>query len=166
MAWVPNCVIETKWENENKCFLWKGFINDLNKLNTPQINVNYFKGTVCLIGELFPHSFHIFFAQLSIFYIFLIFFPSMWNLTNLVFCFWGISRIVTERLPPYIDTSPIVSKLCKWWKKSSPTRMSQEDDGQHAQHKTTLRQLNTIKNDSQKEQGIRINFSNNENEKR
>ena len=44
--------------------------------------------------------------------------------------------------------------------------MSQEDDGQHAQHKTTLRQLNTIKNDSQKEQGIRINFSNNENEKR
>ena len=44
--------------------------------------------------------------------------------------------------------------------------MSQEDDGQHAQHKTTLRQLYTIKNDSQKEQGIRIYFSNNENEKR
>ena len=60
----------------------------------------------------------------SIFHIFLFFFQMyVWNLTNLFFCFWRISRIVTERLRILIHISNYF-QLWKIWKPRSPIRMS------------------------------------------
>ena len=65
------------------------------------------------IGEFFFQFFDIFFAQffnlpyvLSWF-----FFPNVWILTNLFFCFWRISRIVSERLRILIHISIYVQIL-------------------------------------------------------
>ena len=59
------------------------------------------------------------------FQIFMIFFSDVSNLSNLFFLLLE-NFTDSDRTPPYLDSyiSPIISKLWKFWKKSSPIRMS------------------------------------------
>ena len=77
---------------------------------------------VILIGELFPHNFHIFSRNFSIFQIFL-FFSKYVNFSKLFFCLWRISRIVEERLRILVHISNYFQTL-KIMEKNSSIRMS------------------------------------------
>ena len=84
-----------------------------------------------IIGEFFPMFSTFFSRNFSIFHIFLIFFPNVWNLTNLIFChsITGEFHEYSDRTPPYIDTYlRIFPNFGKLWKKKrktrSPIRMS------------------------------------------
>ena len=83
---------------------------------------------VILIREFVSHSFHIFFAQLFHLPDFPgLFFRKKWNLTSFwLFCFWRISRIVTERLRVLLHTgiSNYFQTLGIPEKKNSPIGLS------------------------------------------